>query len=426
MPNYFEVAEKGIELAKTCKLLPFEEVDAASVAAKVIRELAPEGAKALTTNSESTRTEQQIAEILQAKLQDKQPLPLETAPSSADQPKLTLSDAARARLATLNEHVAKSLSDLVANYPARYVPMVEQQLDGNTPVELLNKSERIFAIASIYDSVTPETFTAFRALEKQDPEILNGVANAVKVPEGLDLLNRAIQGDAPTEFLHSSNMWGHIVFAQKFGSESSTMHRVEELARKGELDLREASRVESPDLLQHLLNSEGGPQTLNKIGSWGSPFVDFQMVVGDRPKALVRAVELSESGEFDFAKVNRVMNNRPERGATVADELERGAEPARIENARWLSGVEQTTKSVGGDSYTLSKAVAYGEQNKLSMWQFGSYLAGAPQERLPLVRELLNKGNLDGINALTKLRMFAPQSTGRDSRIYIRRRITRW
>ena len=45
VPNYFEVAEKGIELAKTSRLLPFEEVDAASVAAKVISELFSEGAK---------------------------------------------------------------------------------------------------------------------------------------------------------------------------------------------------------------------------------------------------------------------------------------------------------------------------------------------------------------------------------------------
>jgi len=102
VPNYFEVAEKGIELAKTCRLLPFEEVDAASVAAKVISELSPKGAKYLTAGSESAKSEQEIAEIIRSKLQNTRSVSPETEKASEAEPqKTSLSDEARARLATL-------------------------------------------------------------------------------------------------------------------------------------------------------------------------------------------------------------------------------------------------------------------------------------------------------------------------------------
>ena len=252
---------------------------------------------------------------------------------------------------------------------------------------------------------------AVLAHEAEGTPLLHGVHTAIQTPKGKELVERLVEEGAPASFFTHRHLSAQQRLEELLGKDSPTMRRLLDLVAHSGLDLANAAELNDARVIERLLTHQNPAGMLN--ASHFKRFADSLKIAqtsGPVADVIEEAATLSVSHGLKIERLNSFINGDGARTALVAGEIERGTTVARLQNSSWLPGLELVSKQLGSDRSLLRQAVSYADQNRLSLWQLGTYISGNPAERLPVVRKLIGDGQPERTSDLVRLSMF-PQST---------------
>ena len=315
--------------------------------------------------------------------------------------------AAQARLSELPAGFHNHALSLLGVDAQSFSRLIEEQLTRGTPTHLLMDFERPFLLKALETTYSPETLDALQHLELQHKRVLYGAHVMKDSQTGRALVQRLLDEGAPAAHFEGGRLRAQFELEQLLASDSPTMHKLLELEANSGLDLQNAARLKNAAWLEHLVGKDNAAERINELGHFTSPFPDLSSALGTDAAALERAAELHDSEGLYVRGLTKFIDGKPERAQVVGRELSRGASLKTLENRRWLPGIELVTRHLGSDSGLLDRVIGYGEQNRLSPWQLGSFIDAAPGERVPAVKRLLESGSTDSIVRLMRLPMFS-------------------
>ncbi len=312
--------------------------------------------------------------------------------------------AAQARLAELSPTVHRATAYFLQDGSKAKVDFVARELTGATPLEVLQRPGRLGSMFELDGQLSDSALAHVRKLEMDTPHIAGSVAVVSRGAAGRELVERLAAEGSPGEHFDVHRLTAQLDLEKRFGAGSPTVTDLLHLEAQSGLKLTSAAAL--PDSLLQGLVKEGNAEAVNTLGAYQSPFTKLATALGTDDAAIERAGKLTLSGELDVKRVNAFISEHSDRAAVTAAEIKRGVSPARLSDRDWLPGMHLVTKHIGDDVESMAALTKYGEQNRNGLWKIGSYLDGAPEERVEAVRKMIKSGTLDDPTQLTRLTMF--------------------